>query len=310
MKNWIQKLFLFIITLSAYSCVENSTDNFDNEIGEIRNGIWRAVFEPNDSIKVPVLFGITNDGENVFFEIINNNESTFRSILKVENDSFFISLPFYQSQLEVKYSQNKMVGKWISFNGNKQTVIPFSANQDFKGKFISLRPIKHKKSEIWKLNTFERDDFIGWMKLSQNDEKVSLQINTPLYNYQNLEGNNEKRRQYYSYFNGQNLIYVEAKKINEAEMTLEIFDFPSSSIKKFKAKKQSGGNIKSGNVSYQNESAKSILKQELIKNGISNISEYKNIVITGTWNLKGENMWKSYISSGVGEDTLTKKSLA
>jgi hypothetical protein len=309
-KNRIQKLLLFFISIFLFSCVENSTDNFDNEIGTIKNGIWRAVFEVNDSTKIPILFGITNDGENVFFEIINNNESTFRSIVKVEKDSFFIQLPFYKSRLAIKHSENKLKGKWISVHENKEKTIPFYANQNYKGKFISLRPAKDIKAETWKVFSSEKPDFLGFLELSQTNEKISININTPFFTYKNLDGTSDnKRRNYFSYFNGQNLIYATSKKMNDSEMIIEIIEYPKSNTKKYIAKKQSAENKLTKNISYQNETVKAFFKQEFKKLGIDNISQYQNIIVTGTWNLKGESMWKKYNKVDAVNDSLITKSL-
>lgn len=166
-------------------------------------GIWRAVLNLH-GYELPFLFELSEkDGAYVLFvnngpEKIEVNEITFR------NDSLFIRLPVYDSEIHAAVQTNRMEGLWFNFSRTDQREIPFSAQAGIKHRF---NPTAAKTTDFtgkWEcyFRPGEKDSSLAIGLFEQNGNKVNATFMTSAGDYRFLEGVADGDSLKLSYFDG------------------------------------------------------------------------------------------------------------
>jgi thiol-disulfide isomerase/thioredoxin len=99
------------------------------------NGLWRAILKRADSHEIVFNFETKDSAGKKILYIRNAAERLLVDDIVVKQDSVFITLPFFESQLRaVIVNNNELRGVWLKRLVDKYQVIPFTAyyNQAFR----------------------------------------------------------------------------------------------------------------------------------------------------------------------------------
>lgn len=178
-------------------------------------GIWRAVLNIHGH-ELPFNFDLKEkDGAYKLYiqngpEIIEVNEITFR------NDSLFIKLPVYDSEIHAAVRQNRMEGIWYNFSRTEQREIAFRAESGNKARFIVRSAPKAdftgKYACYFRQN--EKDSSLAIGLFEQSGKIVNATFMTSAGDYRFLEGVCDGDSLKLSYFDGA-FAYLFLARMNE-----------------------------------------------------------------------------------------------
>ncbi len=166
-------------------------------------GIWRAVLNIYGN-ELPFNFELKEkDGTYLIYiqnglEKIEVNEITFR------NDSLFIRLPVYDSEIHAAVKQNRMEGIWYNFSRTDQREIPFFAEAANKNRFNSAAAPKTDFAGRYAcyFHQNEKDSSLAIGLFEQSGKTVNATFMTSAGDYRFLEGVCDGDSLKLSYFDG------------------------------------------------------------------------------------------------------------
>lgn len=106
-------------------------------------GIWRGELQRSDGKVIVTNFEVSRANDSPAIFILNAEERLKADDIRVEGDSVFIKLPFFDSQFRLKLEGGSRVsGKWIKTLADRDVVLPFTAqnNQPYRFKITSGKP--------------------------------------------------------------------------------------------------------------------------------------------------------------------------
>ena len=90
-------------------------------------GTWKTVIQRKDGQQIVFNFEVKDTiGKKVIY-ILNAKERLRVDSVKVDGDSVFIQLPFFESSFRAKIADNSLQGNWIRHRGTKDQIMPFTA---------------------------------------------------------------------------------------------------------------------------------------------------------------------------------------
>ncbi len=181
-------------------------------------GIWRAVLNIHGN-ELPFNFELKEkDGAGIMYiqnglEIIEVKEITLR------NDSLFIRLPVYDSEIHAVVKQNRMEGIWYNFSRTDQREIPFRAEAENKNRFITSASPETDFSGRWAcyFRQHEKDSSLAIGLFEQSGKKVNATFMTSAGDYRFLEGVCDGDSLKLSYFDGA-FAYLFLARMNEKKI--------------------------------------------------------------------------------------------
>lgn len=176
-------------------------------------GIWRATLSLPDA-ELPFNFKVNNNTGGYTMEIINADEKIIVDEISFTEDSVFIKLPVFDSEIRAKVSEKNMTGNWINYARKTNQSIPFNANANASERFIA-----DKNSNIIKLNNryevwfspYTKDSSFAIALFSQIEEKVRGTFLTTTGDYRYLEGMVKGDSLFMSCFDGAHAYLFKAK---------------------------------------------------------------------------------------------------
>ncbi len=179
----MKKTALYILLGLLCSCVSK------NPITELKTGNWLFEFEISETdanLTIPFNVEVTNAEQLI---IKNAGERIEVSEISYIEDSVFIKIPVFGSELKGKMSGDKITGLYYNYNREKTSTIPFSANYGIEDRFETTATPAVDFSGKW-LAHFGSDEksspTIGIFK--QEGNKVTGTFQTETGDYRYLEG--------------------------------------------------------------------------------------------------------------------------
>jgi len=199
MKYFIQ--FVFIVFLSCNSEPAKKTDKNITLI----NGNWKLEFS-SQGYTIPISASIHGN----ILTIINADEK-IETDLVIKNDSFYVSIPNFNSHLEGIILSNKKISGLYIKDLVEDYVIPFTANNTQDDRFVSTSENTSTVKSKYEVN-IDRGDHtskaIGLFK--QTDKYVEGSFATETGDYRYLEGIVDGNKLSVSTFDGSHLFLFTA----------------------------------------------------------------------------------------------------
>ena len=179
------KIFLAAIFLFGSFITEAQQNQY------LQNGIWRVILQRKDGNEIPFNLEVKDSAEKKILYIRNASERLLVDDISFANDSVFITLPFFDSQLRATIiNNNELKGVWLKKFPNGYASSPFMAfyNQSFRFN-TSGKPATADVSGRWAatfLDSAKNENDIGEFK--QQGNYVSGTFLTATGDYRFLEG--------------------------------------------------------------------------------------------------------------------------
>lgn len=201
-----------ITSLLLFSC--DKSQKFPE--GEIPTGIWRAVISQQGK-ELPFNFEITKNESQYRLIIYNGEERIEVSDVRKQKDSLIIKMPFFDSGLELKYDDGKLIGNFQKYYADDY-ILPFEATYDCDKRFV--RNCSEPEIDItgkWQVQFSKKDNStypaIGKFEQSGHDLYGTFLTETGDYRY--LEGNIVKDKLQLSCFDGNHLFLFEGNIVGD-----------------------------------------------------------------------------------------------
>uniref|UniRef100_UPI00404A84EC TlpA disulfide reductase family protein n=1 Tax=Gelidibacter sp. TaxID=2018083 RepID=UPI00404A84EC len=164
-----------------FSCKEDQTQT-------LKVGIWRAHLEVNDTIELPFTFEVNQDKT---LTILNAEEEILVDDIRYENDSVYIKLPVFESDIRAAFlNDSTLSGNFIKPEVDR--IVPFKAvfNNNRRFELQSQTPSQNITGN-WETvfsPDSEEDRYVAKGIFKQDGSKVTGTFLTETGDYRFLEG--------------------------------------------------------------------------------------------------------------------------
>ncbi len=187
------------------SCTNNSTSSSDKNKNTpiLDEGMWRFSFQLGKQ-ELPFNIKFENIDANNGYAIIYNGEERIEvKEFNIINDSIFINLPVFSSELVGRIESNQLItGKWLN-RAKTNYSIPFvaEANKSYRFTPTDTSPkIPHRYHAVFDPNSDEPWNAI--LILSEDSNRYTGTFLTETGDYRYLQGNVMNKKLYLSTFDG------------------------------------------------------------------------------------------------------------
>ncbi|RFS20627.1 TlpA family protein disulfide reductase [Chitinophaga silvatica] len=134
-KSWMGIMGLFLAACGAGNTSRN-----------LANGIWQAKLHRSDGADIVFNFDVK---DSVLY-VLNADDRLLVDDIKVEGDSLFIKMPFFDSEFKAKLTDDSTAtGLWIRHLADKDVSVPFTAKAGIKERFPETTPATADVSGRW-----------------------------------------------------------------------------------------------------------------------------------------------------------------
>lgn len=228
---------------------------------------------------------------------MNSTDRFLIDDINVKDDSVFIHIPLFDSEIRAAINGNSLSGNWIKHLADKNAIMKFDATPNTKWRFFETNsPSKVNVSGKWsslfiKTDSTKKDSTIAIGNFIQNKSHVSGTFLTSTGDYRFLEGTVTDNAIYLSGFDGSSAMLFTGKLKNDSTISEGKFYSGFSSIKTWLARKDENAELPDAySLTALKPGIKSIKFSfpDLNDNRISNIdSKFKNKVLIvqflGSW---------------------------
>jgi len=175
---------------------------------QIQKGLWQGEFKLNDSISLPIKFDVKGSS----IEFINDRERIKATEISYAEDSVFIRMPVFDSEIRCKMKGDSLFGNFLNHARVKDNVIPFIASYGRSEPMVNSFELKNFEGR-WEVS-FEGDEpplNIAVGEFSQLGNHVTGTFLTPTGDYRYLEGYVDGDRMFLACFDGSHLFYFDAE---------------------------------------------------------------------------------------------------
>lgn len=236
------KIFVSIIicTLAVVLSSFNRTSTF-------KNGIWLAKLKTASGNYIPFNFELKDSAGKRLLTIINGKEKFKVNDVRIEGDSVLIKMPLFDTEIRAALKDNSLDGNWVRHIGNRNLLIPFSAEANTSWRFFSSpQKPKFNVSGRWSA-TFTDEDLqnkdvtVGEFKQNGNDITGTFLTTTGDYRF--LQGTVSGDDLYLSCFDGSHAFLFTGKISNEQTITEGKFYSGASSVQLWNAVKDENAKL-------------------------------------------------------------------
>ena len=202
-----KQILLFITLLSFVFTKAQVVVNSDNS--------WRVTLERKDGKLVPfILERRTEKGKSILY-VINAEERIPITMVKINGDSMFFSMPAFESSFRVKFQTNgDLVGTYIKGTSGKTQYWPMHASTNTKNRFDEVpADSKNNISGKWDVSITRANGTIrkALAVFEQKGNKLTGSFLTPAADYRYLEGIVKDDSLFLSGFDGDNIHLFEGQ---------------------------------------------------------------------------------------------------
>jgi peroxiredoxin len=175
-------------------------------------GNWLVNMELPGAV-LPFNARIVMDGDAIQFYAINGDERIRAEEFLVEKDSFFVSLPVFNTALIGKVSDGEVTGNFHDFTRKGDYQIPFKATRSFENRFSNLSKPTVDVSGKWKVLFSPASDgeYEAIGVFEQLGAKATGTFLTTTGDYRYLEGNISGDSLFLSCFDGSHAFLFKAR---------------------------------------------------------------------------------------------------
>ena len=231
----IRIIYFFIIGVSCFIFSSFSA------VSTLKNGIWLAKLKTTSGAYIPFNFEMKDSAGKKLVTIINGKERFKVTDVTVKGDSVLIKMPLFDSEIRAAIKENTLEGNWVRHLGNRNVLIPFSAQADASWRFFpSPAKPQFNVSGRWSA-TFTDEDLqnkdvtVGEFKQNGNDVTGTFLTTTGDYRY--LQGTVSGDELFLSCFDGSHAFLFTGKISNDQTITNGKFYSGASSVQIWNAVK-------------------------------------------------------------------------
>jgi thiol-disulfide isomerase/thioredoxin len=176
-------------------------------------GIWRAVLTlPNGEL--PFNFELQENESFYTITIMNGEERIKADEIRIKDDSLFLRLPVYDSEIKVKFTEREMKGVWVNYSRKTNQSIPFKAEFGLKHRFVTSSEKTYKTiSGTWEawFSPGTKDSSLAVGIFNQNAKEVTGTFLTQAGDHRFLQGITEGDSMFLSCFDGSHAFLFKSK---------------------------------------------------------------------------------------------------
>lgn len=209
MKNFL--LVLLIASISSFA-------------QKLQKGIYHAelLLRDKENISLPFTLSVINDTEIVF---INGEEEIKTKEIKFKNDSFYLKMPIFDSEIHFTISEAKLKGYWYNFSRNDKNKIPFQCTKGSK-RFTNPQKTDNRKFEgRWEVtfgaNTKDSSKAVGVFNIKDGIANGTFLTETGDFRY--LEGITSGNEMYLSCFDGSHAFLFKSELNTDGTLSGEFY---------------------------------------------------------------------------------------
>jgi thiol-disulfide isomerase/thioredoxin len=186
---------LLIFTLSACK----------NKPSELKEGSWRATLKTKSGVEIPFNFIVQDSAGKKIIYILNGEEEFKVDEIVIKEDSIFIQMPLFDSEIKANLSNN-LTGNWIKHLADKDIAMHFNAEHNISWRFFETDGKTKNKIEGRWTTTFVSEDgkdtTLAVGEFKQSGVKLSGTFLTTSGDYRYLQGNVSDGKLFLSTFDG------------------------------------------------------------------------------------------------------------
>ncbi len=238
------KLKLIYLSVIAGLCFIFSSFNHAEVL---KNGIWLAKLKTASGQYIPFNFEVKDSAGKKLMTIINGKERFKVNNIIIQGDSVFIKMPLFDTEIRAAIQSNSLNGNWVRHLGNRDVLIPFSAEANVSWRFFSSpeKP-KFNVSGRWSAvftdeDLQNKDVTVGEFKQNGNDITGTFLTTTGDYRF--LQGTVSGDDLNLSCFDGSHAFLFTGKISNEKTITNGKFYAGASSVSLWNATKDENAKL-------------------------------------------------------------------
>ncbi|RAJ88128.1 peroxiredoxin [Chitinophaga dinghuensis] len=132
---------------------------------DLQPGTWQAKLHRKDGAAIVFNFEVKDTAGHKVLFVLNATDRLLVDDVKVEGDSVFIKMPFFDSDFKAQLQANgEMTGTWTRHLADKDVSIPFSATPNTTERFPVNNPAKGSVNGRW----------ATWFKGKDNDSSYAI----------------------------------------------------------------------------------------------------------------------------------------
>ncbi|MXV50004.1 redoxin domain-containing protein [Pedobacter sp. HMF7647] len=228
-----------VLLLAALSLVTVSCSN--SEKVELKDGIWRAALTTESGAEIPFNFELADSAGKKIIHIINGAERFKVSDISVKDDSVFIRMPLFDSEIRTKFTDGNLSGRWIKHLAAKDSYMAFNAEPGNASRFFKTDDApKYNVTGRWStvfVSADGQDTTVAVGEFKQKDAKVTGTFLTTTGDYRFLEGTVTEDKLSLSCFDGSHAFLFTGKINPDNTISEGKFYGGYSSIDNWTAKK-------------------------------------------------------------------------
>ncbi|WP_207428473.1 redoxin family protein [Pedobacter sp. SYSU D00535] len=209
--------------------------------GGLKSGTWRATLQTQSKAEIPFNFILSDSSGQHLIHIINADERLRVEDITVKDDSIFIKLPLFDSEIRAQIRKNTLVGRWIKHLPEKTTTMPFRAEAATEWRFFNAsgKPgtrVSGRWSVIFYDET-QKDTTLAIGEFRQQQRKVTGSFLTSTGDYRFLEGILSGNKLYLSTFDGSHAYLLTGTLNKDNTISDGLFYAGYSTIRNWTARK-------------------------------------------------------------------------
>lgn len=131
-------------------CIPAFAFAMQQEKRDLQTGIWQASLHRKDGANIAFNFEVKDSGRQKVVYVLNAKERLLVDDVKVQGDSVFIKMPFFNSEFRAAFTEaGQLKGIWIRHLADRDVSIPFTAVHNVKQRFEQHNPAKGDVSGRW-----------------------------------------------------------------------------------------------------------------------------------------------------------------
>ncbi|SFE85707.1 Peroxiredoxin [Chitinophaga sp. CF118] len=158
---------------------------------DLQKGTWQARLHRKDGADIVFNFEVKDSAGKKIMYVLNAEDRLLVDDVKVQADSIFIKMPFFDSEFKAAFRPNGEIGGvWIRHLADNDVSIPFTAVYNVKERFKQYQPAKSNVTGRWatKFASPGRDSSFAVGEFRQQGNKVHGTFLTSTGDYRFLEG--------------------------------------------------------------------------------------------------------------------------
>jgi peroxiredoxin len=158
---------------------------------DLQKGSWQARLHRKDGADIIFNFEVKDTAGKKVIYILNAKDRLLVDDVRVQADSVFIKMPFFDSEFKAAFKPNGAIGGlWIRHLADNDVSIPFTATYGVKERFKQTTPAKHNVTGRWatKFASPRGDSSFAVGEFKQQGNTVYGTFLTSTGDYRFLEG--------------------------------------------------------------------------------------------------------------------------